>query len=430
MPSMGLTISGMPLVAYALLNLYNRENIKYNWLIICLYPFCGNLVLGGFTIIVLTLVLFIYGYFKSKEINRELILAFVILTFLFILVEYRNVYQYFFQYENLSSRQTIGVGGYGWDSFISNLKMLMFGNYEGHARSEHKLFINGSVILAIIMNYKSYQKLVVLFKSLSVVYVICIISSIYGYESFDSVKRLFPFINIFNFGRIFFINSFLWYIIFSQALLLIKRSKFNKKFLQILVTLIILSQSVYVIYGHREPDAIIPYKHYFAEENFNSIKKTIGLPIDSFRVLSIGLHPTVASFNGFYTLDGYHNVFPNDYLIPFNKIHEKEINKNPHLLLEAHSKRIYLLISELHGDPSKEGFSSAFLKHRKGQTIKNLELDYEALISIGADYIISSIEILNYQNNKFEFLGKFVHNDSFWDLFLYEIKKNDLSNRI
>jgi hypothetical protein len=61
------------------------------------------------------------------------------------------------------------------------------------------------------------------------------------------------------------------------------------------------------------------------------LKKGVGKPIQDYRVVSIGLHPAVAQYNGLYTLDTYNNFYPLSYKHQFLNIIAPELNKNKSL---------------------------------------------------------------------------------------------------
>ncbi len=71
------------------------------------------------------------------------------------------------------------------------------------------------------------------------------------------------------------------------------------------------------------------FREFYASDQFKQIKRFIGRSPDSYRVASIGLHPAIAQYNGFYTLDTYANIYPLKYKYQFRKIIAKELDKNP-----------------------------------------------------------------------------------------------------
>jgi len=85
-------------------------------------------------------------------------------------------------------------------------------------------------------------------------------------------------------------------------------------------------------------------KEFFAEKQFH-----IGLPVENYRVVSIGIHPTIAQYNGFYTLDTYNNFYPLSYKHEFRKIIEKELAKNKSIrtYFDEWGGRFYIFTDEL-----------------------------------------------------------------------------------
>ena len=78
-------------------------------------------------------------------------------------------------------------------------------------------------------------------------------------------------------------------------------------------------------------------------------KRTYWLPEEEYRVASIGLHPAIAQYNGFYTLDSYNNFYPLSYKYEFRKIIEKELEKNKtiRIYFDEWGGRCYLFTDEL-----------------------------------------------------------------------------------
>ena len=88
-PSGGVGVAGVPLLFYALLNIYNGEKNWLNWAWICFYPFYSSLIFSGLFVVVFLFLVFLVKMRGDKKINYTLIIAFFILTALYILVENR-----------------------------------------------------------------------------------------------------------------------------------------------------------------------------------------------------------------------------------------------------------------------------------------------------------------------------------------------------
>jgi hypothetical protein len=157
------------------------------------------------------------------------------------------------------------------------------------------------------------------------------------------------------------------------------------------------------------------YKQYFAQKEFSDIKNYIGLPQDQYRVVSIGLHPDIAQYNGFYTLDTYNNFYPLSYKHQFRKIIAPELNKSPDLksYFDQWGGRCYIFVSEL-------GENYMFSKNSTKQ-IKHLQLNTAVLKQMGGKYILSAVPIMNFKENHLAFEKSFESKDSYWKIYLYKV---------
>ena len=148
-------------------------------------------------------------------------------------------------------------------------------------------------------------------------------------------------------------------------------------------------------------------------------------PKEDYRVVSIGIHPAIASFNGFYTLDIYTDFYPLKYKHDFRDIIARELEKSPQQKegFDTNAKRCYLLVSELHGDDNVRGraFARGLTKADQQLKIKNLELNTGVLKKMGGRYIFSAVEILNFSENGLSFEGVFERDDSPWKIHLYRV---------
>ncbi|GAA3312748.1 hypothetical protein GCM10020331_001250 [Ectobacillus funiculus] len=91
------------------------------------------------------------------------------------------------------------------------------------------------------------------------------------------------------------------------------------------------------------------FRQFYSEHLFQEIKNYIGKPQQSYRVASIGLHPAIAQYNGFYTVDTYTNFYPLSYKYQFRAIIAKELDKSPVLkdYYDHWGNRVYVFVAEL-----------------------------------------------------------------------------------
>jgi len=240
-----------------------------------------------------------------------------------------------------------------------------------------------------------------------------------------------PFFNTFNFARFFWLNPVVWYIIFGISLLILSRLKYGKAIVSVLIIgqILFLFTTYNIEYRHRlglknRIHSTLTYRQFYSEDLFRQIDEFIGKPKEDYRIVSLGIHPAVAQYNGFYTLDIYGTIYPLSYKHQFRRILEKELEKSKDVkrVFDDNSKRLYLLSAELHND-KKRGltFARGITKKQGNLKINRLELNTAALKEMGGEYIFSAVEILNYAETGLSFEKAFENSDSPWKIYLYKV---------
>jgi hypothetical protein len=132
--------------------------------------------------------------------------------------------------------------------------------------------------------------------------------------------------------------------------------------------------------------------------------------------VSLGIHPSVAQYNGFSILDGYCSSYPLEYKHAFRRIIERELDNSPKwkAYFDAWGSRCYVFSSEL------EGFM-----YTKSDTVRvvNLRLNTAVLREMGGEYVLSAVEILNCRDNDLELLRIFENDHSPWRIYLYRVRE-------
>ncbi|MEX0312827.1 MAG: DUF6044 family protein, partial [Allomuricauda sp.] len=158
------------------------------------------------------------------------------------------------------------------------------------------------------------------------------------------------------------------------------------------------------------------YSSFFAQDLFDDIKEFIGKDQSTYRVVSVGINPCVAQYNGFYTLDSYENSYSLRYKRNFRKIIGEEIHKNARIekYYDNWGCRCYVFPVELN-----RGYY--FDKNSKKE-IKHLDIDIDGLKRMKGEYVISAVRILNAGSNKMRLEKIFESNTSYWKIFLYSLE--------
>ncbi|AKB18844.1 DUF6044 family protein [Methanosarcina sp. WWM596] len=267
---------------------------------------------------------------------------------------------------------------------------------------------------------ESYQFISLLF----ICFAIALIYGFWNWNSISPIKEQIMILKSFNFSRFHFLHPLLWYMLFSMSLkIIIKNLKYGKH----VVVILLLLQAGY-LFSFSSSDVYQPggigllksgqmtYEEFYSPDLFNEIATYIGEPQESYRVVSIGIHPSVSQYNGFYSLDSYKPNYPLEYKHEFRRLIEKELEKDKEIqeYFDYWGSRCYVFTAEKKKD--------SVITKDKSSPITNLEFNTEAFEEMGGKYIISAVEIKNYEDNNLEFMRTFENDKSSWKIWLYYVK--------
>lgn len=163
----------------------------------------------------------------------------------------------------------------------------------------------------------------------------------------------------------------------------------------------------------------LDWDSFYAEDIFSQINTAIGKPQDSYHVISIGIYPAAAAYNGFYCLDGYSNNYPLDYKHTFRQIMEKELEKNHYIkaYFDNWGNRCYITTAEQ---------NNYYTFEKKWNTVLyNLELNTDKLKELDCQYIFSAAYIMNAEEMGLSLLqdAPFETNESWYHIYVYSFSK-------
>jgi hypothetical protein len=321
-PSGGLSIAGQPLALYAFLNIRGDLSSIKDWLIIALIPFYSSFTTSFVFFLFAMGMLWIYDTVKTKRINYNFFMSIAFMALIFVVLEYRLIYNMFLNSGYISHRVEFGgdvLSGVGAiEAIKTSVINFIFGQY--HAVSLQQYFIGLSVAAAviIILLKKLREDLLILLLAITAA-----ISLLYGFLSWEGLIPLrehFMIFRTFQFTRFHWLHPLLWYIIFALALkVILGHIKYGK---QIVIILLILQAGFLFGYNCETVQSGglgliqsegLTYEEFYSEDLFQDIANYIGEPQANYRVVSIGLHPCIAQYNGFYTLDSYQTNYPLEY---------------------------------------------------------------------------------------------------------------------
>ena len=430
----GMAVLGAPLLLYSVLNILKGRKPGLNLIYVIIYPFNSSLVLGGFVVVGLFFVIGLGYYFSNNRVYaRKLIGISVLLGFLFVVAEINLFNQFFFDKTFVSHRtawdptfdqMTQGAETLGFWGALDRSRMVLF---EGEINDRtYPDLIALFFLFMLVFNFRAvvknrYIRLIAA--------ILIVVSLIYGFYFSDTqplvwLKNQFILLKTFRIDRFFFFIPVLWYVLF--ALLIKSAFDTNKRWMKIVAYVFLFLNMLYVPVKNRELKAniaiffgsdvpsMVTWKRFFAEDLFDKIKKDIGEPLDSFRVVSIGVTPAVAQYNGFYTLDIYSNNYPLEYKKQFRKIIAPELEKSAKwkASFDKWGGECFIFSSEIEYRPD-------YIPSEK--VIRNLQINTEALYNMGGRYVLSAVEIENYKELNLKFLKKYTDGNTPLAIYLYKV---------
>lgn len=431
-PPGGLSVAGLPLLTFSFLNIRKGEGRWGDYLFMFFFPFYSVLPFMGIFVLFISLIVLVFDRIRLGRLNGKLAATVVFMTVLYGLTNFHMLQSFldpgFVSYRTEIKIATIGFG----DCFKDFLHNLVF-DRSNVVGAQH-VFVIGSAILALIVSLRKYTRHLRLLVFL--LFVTTFNAFLWGFKYWhgtEPLRRHFQLMNVFNPARFFWMNPFLWYVIFGISLMIILSLKGGKW----LAAGLIIGQVFFMfsqynweyryMTGRKLPRThSFSYREYFSTGLFNRIARHIGRPMHRYRVVSIGIPAGIAQYNGFYTLDLFCNIYPLEYKHSFRRIIRKELEKNPRIkrTFDDVGKRCYILPAEFHQGDVWIGmvFSRGISKDENQVKLRNLELDTAALKEMGGEYILSSVEIANYAENRLFFERVFKNNRSPWKIYLYRVR--------
>ena len=438
----GTSINGQPMLAYAIWNLAQNRKKIFSYIYAAFFGLSSSIILTGYYllpfILIFAIIMTVKKGFKS---SIHIYIAIAIISVCYLLTSFKMIYTFLFSdFETMRSERITKSSG------IKEFVTLFFGGHM-HAVSVQVYAFLVLVPMLVIFFIKLKNKKIDTDdkKYLNIIW------ALLGYNVLAAIINSFyvEFIFKFEYRRLFFSCPVTWNLIFSVSLFLLAKwkvfdktvnwlLKLKKPAVTVLSVLLVFLFSfgvnavfesvlkrqfkyVYfenvkrVFYRETVKEDYASYNQYIDKELFGKIKTHIGKDVEDYRVVSVGMYPVIASMNGFYTLDGYFQMYELDYKHDFREVIAGELEKDEALRVyfDEWGNKCYILSAEL-------GKNYLFSKN-SGKAIEYLDINTEKLKEMGGDYILSAVEIKNYNELGIQFEGAFTTPKSYFNIHLYKV---------
>ncbi len=277
---------------------------------------------------------------------------------------------------------TVVVLVIGWSSISAIRRRRPDGVSEN---LELKKFLAGLAgLLALIVVLTACA---VLWNSVVIVNVRKLLGGIFEYFQADRVYWTFP---------------FLWMLVFAMLLqtlyLLGEKRKLRVRAGLLGVALLLMATEGYQIFrdsnfnknirlllvnGYEQ----VTWESIYMEDVFEEIDKAIGDKKDNYSVVSLGMYPSVALYNGYTCADGYSNNYDLEYKHAFRKIQSAELEKNQELqkYFDEWGNRLYLVNATTGMD--------GMIGKTQGVTFADLDYDMAAMKAMNIKYVFAAAPV-------------------------------------
>lgn len=430
---LGMSVAGLPWVAWAFGRLSKKNTHGAAWLVLGLFPFYSDIVWAGIPVLGMATAWQLWLYWKKGRWQWPIWLAIGCMTALYVAVNWQLFQTTFaagdfqshrLEYDYFYNKQ-LSLGR----SLAEMLQVLFVGHHHVG------IFVSVPVALAAALARRRFGPST---EMAGLLQILLVISAFYGFYNFLvwAGDGQFVLLKSFKFERVIVLLPFLWLLLFAVALQRLGslgrgRLSFSTfpipqllaaQFLICVFSHDEFSQNLRQLGGHpRKPN----FEAFFDAPLFGAIDRHIGLPKDTYRVVSLGMHPSAAQYHGFYTLDRHASLYDLRYKHQFRRVMAGELPKNPIVKKEfdQFGNRCYLFSAELGKD------HDAFLcsKHQN-RSICQLDLDAGALHEMGGRYLFSAVEIENAAQTGL--LLDRVFEGQFWRVHLYVVSPTPAKNEL
>lgn len=438
MPVYGLSIAGLPILWYAFLMLYKKERLFVSYLIILLYTGFSSFVLAGFAVCLMmfiTLAWVICRYGVKKQMH--MLMGFALMCITFVLCNLSLFAEFIPGLNNakeVSHRAEFVLNPI--TDYPAQFKIDFFGESMYTPAYGGLICCVTLVLLVLCIVFRKKEMMLKPLVILCVMLIITILSLLWRSSvCADTIRQSGP-LKYFQANRISWLIPPMWYVLLGIDFDIILRwmsEKYTSRKTQFIriagygsilvicaLTALIVCRQSFLNRHIRQilfPDTykIMSWSQYYAQDVFEQIDETIGRDKQEYRVVSLGMSPAAALYNGFYCLDGYSNNYPLSYKHEFRKAFEKELEKSEsnRIYFDDWGNRCYLMSSESGGSP--------LISKHQATIYQNLEIDVKCLSDMGCEYIFSAMEIAGASDLGLSLMGVYETPGSYYKVYVYSL---------
>lgn len=429
----GLTIFGgclwaMPLLIWGFIKLENGFYIK-GMVSILIYLITSSPYQFPFILFIIFFY-FIYIFIRERKLNYGIIFGGLFFFLTGILLEFNLLIGIFSNDPELISHRTLAHNNIKFPSILGILyqyfKIPLFGEYNPSQ------FFTSPIILLSFIYFSSFKKRI----QSKIIYLYVLIFIFISIKIFTPqiLSLNIPILSTFNIEKkILYFIPICFFLILGYILSNMRRNRIT--FL-VLISLFIINLArnpeisynilgkeshIFIdedyffkakLFGEKSKSKYfnidefsnLSYKDYFSKELFSEIKDYLNEPLDNYKILNVGISPSVTLFNGFHNMDAYLSNHSNLYNLEFDKIQDKYSARFQHKLRIKY-----------------DGYDKICNNCTIKDPIKSINLNFKKEVAkkMKIDYVFSAFVITNSKEIGLELRNNF--SNKIYNIFIYKI---------
>ncbi len=422
-----------PFLLHSLLNLLRHKHNWLDWACLLLTPFYSSIVWMGTSAIMVAGLLWLSWSLWKRRLRLRPLLGIGLLATSYALVNLPLLYLYLSK-SFISHRKTYDALAMLDINFYGSLSEAVFLFTVSHYHVGTVVALPLLVAAGVALSYKRDQSFTDISRYrtlqmkvlLMLVGIISLIYALYPYLA-APLDNFLPLLSEVRLNRMIIFLPLLFFLVFALALGSLRKKGFSQSSIAVLLA----CQLVMGFWANDEwlhnvrqllGAPVKPgYAEFWAEDLFRRMAVHVGRPQHTYRIACLGIHPVVAQYAGFYTLDGLLPLYSLEHKMRFRPIIAKELAKDARLqaYFDEWGNRCYLFSAEL-------GMSDQnYLIGKKQRVVlKDFRFNANAFKQAGGRYIFSSVLIENAERTGLRLSASFepkTNEDSWWKIYVYEV---------
>ncbi len=427
-------------VVLACWRLQAGKGIGVPLVLLAAYPFVSSLVLGGMFVVGFVWLFFAWSVWTRHRVGAVLAAA-LVLTAAQIVAEYR-LFLFLLNPDFTPHRVEFVIGHTDLPQAITAfLNEFLYGASGLKSIQSPIVLVSAAVTLMLaaiaggcrrmtarmpsvrryVLTVCEIRLIVLLIVTLAACAAFSFGFAFWEWSGSQIIRNHVPLLNRVNVSRINYLSPFAWSLVFALCMTLLTSRLPRILGLTVIGTLAGLQ--VLVAAQHHEfvverNHSGITYSRFFAEPMFDRIATDLRIDRKKAVVASIGMHPSIAQYNGFKTADAYLPLYPITYKHQFRHMMIHEFNRNQDVLsyFDGWGSRVYMFLSEIRCPRSDTNCTS-----EQEHVATSLQVSLQTLKNFGIDYLFSVARIGNAEDIGLVDRGTFRDPASAWAVTVYQV---------